>query len=162
MPIPEPPGRGTTGASFILMVWSSSCSPASIPNILLLPQADPASLSPSLCLVSPRETQPFTFLAKLCPQGTQAVHQPDGLIQFDFLTLIYSSFLESPFHWGLPERSRWCVHARVHVGLWAGGAASQPLVLPQPCRELCQPCASTRQGLQGSRHSQNEHLGMCI
>lgn len=77
------------------------------------------------------ETQPFTFLAKLCPQGTQAVHQPDGLIQFDFLTHIYSSFLESLFHWGLPEKSRWCVHARVHVGLWAGRAASQPLVFPR-------------------------------
>lgn len=130
LPISEPPGRMTAGASFTLMVWSSSCSPASLPDILLLPGAAPASLSPCLCLVSPMETQPSTFLAKLCPQGTQAVHQPDGLIQFDFLTLIYSSFLERLFHWGLPERSRWCVHARVHMGLWAGGAAPQPLLFP--------------------------------
>lgn len=82
------------------------------------------------------ETQPFTFLAKLCPQGTQAVHQPDGLIQFDFLMLIYPSFLESLFHWGA-ERSGWSVH--VGVGLWAGGAASQPLLFPSSVRSCASP-----------------------
>lgn len=43
VPIPESPGGGTAAAWFALMVWSSSCSPISLPNILLLPRAAPAS-----------------------------------------------------------------------------------------------------------------------
>lgn len=76
------------------------------PNIPLLLRAAPASCSPCPCLASPREMQPFTFPASLHPQGTRAAWQhacPDGLIQFDFLRCIYSSFLESLFHWRLPE-----------------------------------------------------------
>lgn len=60
---------------------------------------------------------------------------PDGLIQFDFLPRIYSSFLESLFHWRLPEQSRWRVHARVRVGLRDGEELNrQPLPLPPALR----------------------------
>lgn len=67
-----------------------------------------------------------------CPQGMQAAQQPmcpDGLIQFDFFLPIYSSFLESIFHWRLPEWSKWHVHARLRVGL-QDGLHHQPLLLP--------------------------------
>ena len=111
VPAPAPAGchRLAEGSQLLGSPSLPSPAPALLhppPNTLLLLRAAPASCSPCLRLASPLETQPFAFPASLCPWGTQAAQQhacPDGLIQFDFLPCIYSSFLESLFLWRLPE-----------------------------------------------------------
>lgn len=132
----SPPGRGTGSPSLPGPAPGLLHPPPRSSHRQPLPPAPPAS---------PPKEQPITFPASPCPRGTPAAQQHaclDGLMQFDFLHRIYSSFLESFFHWRLPERSRWHIRARVRVGLRDGGQPNRqslPLppalqcVAPAPC-----------------------------
>jgi len=138
VPTPAPAGCDRLAEGSQLLGSPSLLGPAPallqpLPNTRLLLRAAPVSCSPCLRLSSPLETQPFAFPTSLCPRGMQAARQracPDGLIHFDFLLCIYSSFLESLFHWRLPERSRWRGHA--HVCLWDGVGAELPAPAAAP------------------------------